>query len=162
MYRSTEAVPASSRHGHKKSTHDYSMYLASPSRVPTSPARIPKSPSVAPASPSKAPSSPLKDLCSTLRDPDSPSKAPSSPVKKWWDYPATADKKKKAASSRPAFTIQLKRAQVKFAAARPSKEIIVAKETKEARDVRLARLQFAKNLQNAPVTKGQKEAAIRV
>jgi len=91
LYRSAGASQASPRHGQKKSTHDYSMYLASPSRVPTSPARIPKSPSVAPSSPSKAPSSPFKDRCSTLRDPESPTKSPSSPAKKWWDYPAAAE-----------------------------------------------------------------------
>ena len=157
LYRSAEGAQASPRHGQKKSAQDYSMYLASPARAPTSLAKIPRSPAEAPGSPSKAPSSPLQDRCSTLRDPASPSKAPSSPVKKWWDYPAAAGKKGKASSSR--FTIQLKRTQVKFAAARPTQEIVVAQETKEAR---LARLQFAKNLKNAPITKGQKLAAIRV
>ena len=149
LYRSAEALQASPGHGHKKSAPDYSMYLASPSRVPASPAKIAQSPSLAPSSPSKAPSSP--DRCSTLRGPGSPFKAPSSPVKKWWDHPAAAAEKKKATSTRPGFTIQLKRAQVKFAAARPSQAIIVAQETKGAR---LARLNFAKNLQNAPITKG--------
>lgn len=149
LYRSAEVSQASPRHGQKRSVHDYSMYLASPSRVATSPAKIPKSPSLAPTSPSKAPSSPFKDGCSTLRDPDSPTKAPTSPAKKWWDHPAAAAKKMKNTptsnnqTSRPGFTIQLKRTQVKFAAPRPSEEIITAKETKEAR---LARLKFAKNL----------------
>ena len=78
--------------------------------------------------------------------------SPTKPAKLWWNKPPVTKKGK-------GLTLELKRNQVKFA--KKVEETEAEKQRKE-KLAKIERLKFSKNLDNAPITKGQKEAAARV